>query len=260
MSSFREAWPTWCSVPQEVRDRWWMFFKERCTWDPRDDVQMRKNWHEKGGKHLSDMLGEVRVSMEQPQWIGDAAWKGLVAYWFTDEYAKKSAQAKANQASDKGGALHTTRPIPHIEVVENLALDLNRTIDPDEMVYVTRRRKDGSWVDDRSKETYTAYQEKIKEISSQGSTDETQSIEVDKLTKLRTWSEVVGGKKHGRVFGTAGFSSTFSRAGASTAFYTSQDASYGACNLSAEQLQKEMDDMREKQAEQSRLQEEKIKK
>ncbi|RAL44753.1 hypothetical protein DM860_003512 [Cuscuta australis] len=185
--------------------------------------------------------------------------KGLVAYWSTDEYVKKSAQAKANQASDKGGALHTSGPIPHIEVVENLALDLNRTIDPDEMVYVTRQRKDGSWVDDRSKETYTAYQEKIKEISSQSSTYETQSIEVDKLTKLQTWSEVVGGKKHGHAFGTTGFSSTFSR-GASTSFYTSQDASYGSCNLSAEQLQKEMDDMREKQAEHSQLQEEKIKK
>lgn len=93
---------------------------------------MRKNWHERGGKRLGGILKKARDNRTQngkPKWMGDAAWKELTDYWDSPEFLAKSAQAKANQASKKGGALHTTGPISHVEVAENMASELNRPVD-----------------------------------------------------------------------------------------------------------------------------------
>ncbi|VFQ64105.1 unnamed protein product [Cuscuta campestris] len=70
--------------------------------------------------------------------MGDVAWKEVTEYWDSPEFLAKSARAKANQASKKGGALHTTGPIPHVEVAENMAIALDRPVDPDELVCFTR--------------------------------------------------------------------------------------------------------------------------
>ncbi|VFQ74749.1 unnamed protein product [Cuscuta campestris] len=42
MSSYRDAWPSWTLVPEDVKARWWDFLKERCTWNPIRADTMKK--------------------------------------------------------------------------------------------------------------------------------------------------------------------------------------------------------------------------
>ncbi|VFQ83532.1 unnamed protein product [Cuscuta campestris] len=113
-------------------------------------------------------------------------------------------------------------------------------------------------------ETYNTYQKKIKEIaeSEDGSTNGTSDINSSK--KLAIWQEIVGGKRKGKLYGTADLSSNFTREGA-TVFYTSQECCDDELSTHDVRLQKELEELRHAQEaerlaheEERRAQEEKI--
>ncbi|XP_024638965.1 uncharacterized protein [Medicago truncatula] len=144
----------------------------------------------------------------RPKWISVDAWTGLETYWKTNpNFLKSSNQNKANRASTKGGAVHTSGRKAHIDVALELSNNLQRDLDPDELFLYTHKRKTGEWVDSRSKATYESFKKKVSTVQAQ--IDETTGDgvqEVDGGTKLRLWTESAGGRTRGRVYGTADLS------------------------------------------------------
>ncbi|RAL48019.1 hypothetical protein DM860_017796 [Cuscuta australis] len=256
MSSYRDAWPTWSLVSEDVKARWWDFFKDRCTWNPARTDTMKKNWKHRGSKQLSSLLRHARAANKKPDWCGEAAWNDLQTYWSSDKYKLISEQNSKNRGSAEGGALHTTGRVSHLDVIEQMSKEKQRPVEVDEAFLVTRQRKDGGWVDSRSMETYEIAE------SEDGSTNGTSDINSSK--KLAIWQETVGGKSKGKVYGTADLSSNFTREGA-TMFYTTQECCDDELSTHDVRLQKELEELRHAQEaerlaheEERRAQEEKI--
>ena len=89
---------------------------------------MRDWFHKKGQHRLKDMLQKVKRDREtngKPTWIGEDSWRGLTTYWDSPEFQRLSAQNKANRASTKGGAVHTSGRIAHSEVARFLVCIVN---------------------------------------------------------------------------------------------------------------------------------------
>ena len=93
-----------------------MYLQQRITWDPAIEYKVQKVYKEQVKKRLRDFLSKVREKGKRPYWIGQEAWAGLVAYWGSAAFKKKSDLNKINRASKKGGAVHITGSRAHHDI------------------------------------------------------------------------------------------------------------------------------------------------
>lgn len=119
---FRNVYQCWKKVPQ---NEWFKTFSDYVSWEPRHENRIRSNFNYMCPKRLTDMLTKIRNKGEKPSWVGEDAYKGLLAYWKSDKFKKLSSQNKTNRGSSKGGCLHTTGRKAH----HDLALEMVCFID-----------------------------------------------------------------------------------------------------------------------------------
>ncbi|RZB42742.1 hypothetical protein D0Y65_053357 [Glycine soja] len=208
-SHFEGPYHHYEAVPEDVQVRWWTEFKTRVTWTAQDEWQIKKVYETKVKKRLSDMLTKARDKRKRPHWIGEQAWVDLLIYWVTDKKFKdQSAQNKINRTSSRGGAVHTTGRKYHLDIAVGLERKYGKPVDPDVLFLATHKNKDGRWVDDRARDTYEKYHERLRVAQSQnakGSTDDTGAM------KLQCWKDAAGGKTRGRCYGTEDLASNIRR-------------------------------------------------
>ncbi|KAI0519860.1 hypothetical protein KFK09_007321 [Dendrobium nobile] len=136
-------------------------------WLPEYSTRIRSNFERRGATRLRDMFTDIRKSGQRPNWIGEGVWADLSSAWATPEFIKMREQNKQNRASDCGGlgsSLHTGGSVPHTE---------------------HRRRLDDF----------------LRVRESRQSTGEGSSSGSAHTSEYHTWSEVVGGRQRGRVYG-----------------------------------------------------------
>ncbi|KAK2429885.1 hypothetical protein QL285_028285 [Trifolium repens] len=91
---------------------------------------------------------------------------------------------------------------------KNQAEELGREPTVDEVFLTTHiRKKDKSWVDDRSRKTYDTFQTKLSQASE--GADESGSQMVDSATRLKLWAKSAGGGNRGRLYGAGDSSSIY---------------------------------------------------
>lgn len=129
-----------------------------------------------------------------PLWMGDTNWKALQALSSTEEFKKKSAINKQNRLMNN--AHHSCGSIPISEHKRRLAKDFKREPHVDEIFTHTHKRHDGTFVDDRARDTIAKYNE--------GMTRATQMTESGssqlKMTPLEVFAEAAGGMKKGKLY------------------------------------------------------------
>ncbi|WJX72945.1 hypothetical protein P8452_56778 [Trifolium repens] len=157
----------WTELDDDTYKKWFGFFKEKLSWDPRDHEFVEKAFKTKGAKRLSDMLTKARKKKTRPAWITRVAWTGLEDEWKKEKFLKISKQNKANRASKKGGALHTSGRKAHVDVALELSNNLQKDLFPDELFLRTHKRKSGAWVDTRSEDTYARYNKKLATVQAE---------------------------------------------------------------------------------------------
>ncbi|KAK2390615.1 hypothetical protein QL285_064138 [Trifolium repens] len=201
---FRNVYQCWKKVPQ---DEWFKTFSDYVSWEPRHGNKIRSNFNYLCPRRLTDMLTKIRNKGEKPSWVGEDAYKGLLAYWKSDKFKKLSSQNKTNRGSIKGGCLHTTGRKAHHDLALDMGKIIGRPIYPDELFLATHKKKSGDWVDTRSKKTYDDYQKDLTNLiqtneHSLGDTQEMGGQEVDGETRLSLWVDVAGGISRGQCYGT----------------------------------------------------------
>lgn len=67
---------------------------------------IRRSFNDRGSHNLSDMFVKARKGNTRPKWLGENVWKELLLIWGGEAFLKKSAQAKANRASERGSSVH----------------------------------------------------------------------------------------------------------------------------------------------------------
>ncbi|XP_028550090.1 uncharacterized protein LOC114579497 [Dendrobium catenatum] len=141
--------------------------EKEFRWLPEYSTRIRSNFERRGATRLRDMFTDIRKSGQRPNWIGEGVWADLSSAWATPEFIKMREQNKQNRASDCGGlgsSLHTGGSVPHTE---------------------HRRRLDDF----------------LRVRESRQSTGEGSSSGSAHISEYQTWSEVVGGRQRGRVYG-----------------------------------------------------------
>ncbi|TKY53163.1 transposase, Ptta/En/Spm, plant [Spatholobus suberectus] len=124
----------------------------QITWAPHHEQDIKNVYDKNVKKYLHDMLTKAKDKGTRPHWIGEDAWVGLLNYWESKEFKDKSIQKKNNQASSRG-ALHTIGCKSHLDVALGLVRKYGRPLDPDQLFLATHTKKNGSWVDDRARNT-----------------------------------------------------------------------------------------------------------
>nr|KYP47734.1 hypothetical protein KK1_030616 [Cajanus cajan] len=206
-SQFRGPYHCYDVVPEDVQVKWWTEFTARITWAPHHEWEIRKVYAKKVKKRLRDMLTKARCKGVRPHWIGEQAWDDLLKYWDSNKFKEKSTRNKNNRASTRGGALHTTGRKSHLEVALGLERKYGRPLDPDELFVATHTKKTGSWVDDRARDTYEKYHERLRVIQLEGAEGSNSQLPVNGVKKIQCWKEAAGGKSRGRCYGTGDLAS-----------------------------------------------------
>ncbi|PKU76666.1 hypothetical protein MA16_Dca001271 [Dendrobium catenatum] len=159
-------------------------------WLPEYSMRIRTNFERRGATRLRDMFMDIRKSGQRPNWIGEGVWADLSSAWATPEFIKMREQNKQNRASDCGGlgsSLHTGGSVPHTE---------------------HRRRLDDF----------------VRARESRQSTGEGASSGSAHIYEYQTWSEVVGGRQRGRVYGMGSQAYAIEGSSSTSAFHNPSGA------------------------------------
>ncbi|XP_075083322.1 uncharacterized protein LOC107770274 [Nicotiana tabacum] len=120
------------------------------------------------------------------EWLREYVWNKLLAKWNTDEWKKKSEQAKANHASSKGGSLHTGGSISFAAHKLRLEKERGRYMSHAEIFEETHKKK--------KKDDYHKRVEEWQQTqphSTQPTPDDMASL----------WTDATSGVNKGRVYG-----------------------------------------------------------
>ncbi|XP_074565007.1 uncharacterized protein LOC141821489 [Curcuma longa] len=200
------------STPDSTKELWWSEFKRAFTWDPTDEVEIRRIFKKKCGDHIRHILNHAKTRKKKPACISDENWEKISKFWETEESKKISNQNKLNQAYNTGAssATYAGGSINMDEHTRRLAKEIGR--DPDFIDTFTRafQKKDKSWSGERAK----AMKDKFTELSSAASS---QGSESSVGNELSLWLEASGGcKGGGRILGMGSLSRTHRVAGTSS--------------------------------------------
>ncbi|XP_060206889.1 uncharacterized protein LOC132634816 [Lycium barbarum] len=199
---YKDYYPTWSDIPYSLRQILFEEFKKHVWWFPENERKIWKSFEARAKNRLSYLLSQARNKNERPQWIEEQIWNRLVQHWSSEGFKKKSAQAKANRASEKGGCLHTGGPISFGTLWRRMEEELGRPPTLGEIFQRTHMKKlpDGQmvWVEPRAEKTYNEYQQILKRLK------HTQSAE-DAVNEVDVWLKVIGGKKKGKAYGLGSF-------------------------------------------------------
>nr|GMC62859.1 putative transposase En/Spm [Ipomoea batatas] len=111
---FPEAFKTFRSAPQSMRDIWFNEYKKSCKWNPEDEATIWKIYEKSAAKRLSDTLSQVRANLRDgkspPKWMSDAVLAQYQTLWDNAYFKRLFDNNKKNRNSDCGGmgpSLHT---------------------------------------------------------------------------------------------------------------------------------------------------------
>ncbi|XP_038679437.1 uncharacterized protein LOC119980713 [Tripterygium wilfordii] len=146
---------------------------------------------------MKDMLSDVRVRGNKPEWIGDSVWEVLCNHWSFEHFNKISVQNKNNRTSSNNGvSLHTGDSAPVTKHARKLEEELSRKPTVAELFMHMHMKKNKMWVDAKSGMTYMSQLE-ASQSTEEGTSIGGQHVDQPRPSELDVWSEIVGGKKKG---------------------------------------------------------------
>nr|GMC60927.1 putative transposase En/Spm [Ipomoea batatas] len=249
---FPEAFKTFRSAPQSMRDIWFNEYKKSCKWNPEDEAIIRKIYEKSAAKRLSDTLSQVRANLREgkppPKWMSDAVLAQYQTLWDNADFKRLSEKNKKNRNSDCGGmgpSLHTGGSIPMTEHRRRLKEKLGEEPSHAALFQATHKRKNtDNFVCKKAQNVmFTANWSPVYWIEIVTQKQQTQP----ELDQSIVWYEATGGlKKGGYVFGF----------GSDTQHYfpevaTQKKSTYGgsssheACDERIRQLEKTKDEILE---------------
>ncbi|KAL0906706.1 hypothetical protein M5K25_025221 [Dendrobium thyrsiflorum] len=248
-SKYDAPYLSWKKIPKEVRDMWFREFQKDFRWLPAHGSRIRTNFEKRGSTRLRDMFTDIRKSGQRPLWIGERVWANLTKAWASPKFTKLREQNKQNRASDCGGlgsSLHTGGSMPHTEHRRRLKEYLGREPTPLELHARTHQhRVDHQWVDEKARKAHDDF---IRLREGQPSTCERSSLGSTQYSEYHMWSEAVGGRQNGRVYGLGSQGYVIESSTSTSAFYDSSGVEETVSQRVAT-LTREIEKMRQIQAE-----------
>ncbi|KAL0348094.1 UNVERIFIED_CONTAM: hypothetical protein Sangu_1037200 [Sesamum angustifolium] len=200
-----QPWKSHKPIPQSPKNFWFEELKRVYWWDCPDTL-MQNIFNSYATSWLSKTFAEARVAGTQPNWLGDGIWHDLQAYWNSDEFKAKSAKNKVNRVANPVAASTVYCGGSSSVGMHKRKLEAQLGRPPNRMEVFAdcyKKKANGTWSGKRAEEVVKTYRKLLEERVSQpasgevGSSDGTSSI----VQEDQLWTEAVGGRKRGRVFG-----------------------------------------------------------
>nr|GLL19544.1 uncharacterized protein LOC109149905 [Ipomoea trifida] len=239
---------TWKNVPIEYKDLYFEEFKKFYKWDESIEAQVRKAFLAQAGLRYADMLSKFktkRTSTGRPDCVAEETWAIWEAYWDRPDMKAKSEQQRKNRMSEVEGpgtgcSKHTGGSRSAIEHYHKLREELQKEPNLFECFAQMHKKKDGMFVDERSKRIAEQVQARH-DIATQEAEDSTESPNIN-MSQL--YVDVVGGAKKQRIYGLGTKGSSFingNSCGSSATSQLHQDAMKDMMNQQLETMRVDME-------------------
>ncbi|XP_060182338.1 uncharacterized protein LOC132612001 [Lycium barbarum] len=188
---------SWKDVSESTRKFYWHEF----VWNPSDTTVIEHTWGKVASTLYSKKLHRWR-KRPRPTFVPEDVWESWKTYWASDKWLEKSHIAIQNRHSETGGpgtgpSKHTGGSKSTVEHTIKLAIDLRRPANSWDVFKKLYKRKDGSFVDPKSKSINDEMEARVATaISSSDDSQEVQELDVNSI-----YLDVVGGEKKRRVYG-----------------------------------------------------------
>ncbi|KAL6581997.1 hypothetical protein OROMI_006011 [Orobanche minor] len=208
---------TWKMVPEDFKEQYFNEFRKVFTWPQESEKLVKETFMRQAGTRYSDMVSTLKkqwlLTKKKPPFITEEDWSTeWLVHWNTPEVKEKSDQASKNQNTDVGGGCfkHTGGSRPAIVHMKKLK-EQNPHKEPTyfDLQKETHMRKNGTFVDSRSKKICEDYEKKIEE--------ESRKKNLTTADKNDIYLEIVGGVKKQRIYGIGSLSETCVSDGRSSA-------------------------------------------
>ncbi|KAH0681570.1 hypothetical protein KY284_022655 [Solanum tuberosum] len=171
-------------------------------WNPTENSIMERTWNKVASTLYSKKMYIWRKGTVKPNFVLEDIWRSWKTHWASDEWMDKSRIATRNRCSETGGlgtgpSKHTGGSRSTVEHTIKLAVELRRPPNSWDIFKKLHKRKDGSFVDAKSK-CINDKMEVVLATAISSSSDYSQ--EVQELDINRLYFDVVGGEKNRRVY------------------------------------------------------------
>ncbi|XP_060202620.1 uncharacterized protein LOC132631039 [Lycium barbarum] len=192
---------SWKDVSESIRKFYWHEFVKLYQWNPSNTTVIEHTWGKVASTLYSKKLHRWR-KRPRPTFVPEDVWESWKTYWASDKWLEKSRIATQNRHSETGGpgtgpSKHTGGSKSTVEHTIKLAIDLRRPANLWDVFKKLHKRKDGSFVDPKSKSINDEMEARVAAaISSSDDSQEVQELDVNSI-----YLDVVGGEKKRRVYG-----------------------------------------------------------
>ncbi|KAH0660953.1 hypothetical protein KY289_029701 [Solanum tuberosum] len=194
---------SWKDVSQSTRKFYWHEFLKSYQWNPTENSIMERTWNKVASTLYSKKMYIWRKGTVKPNFVLEDIWRSWKTHWASNEWMDKSRIATRNRCSETGGlgtgpSKHTGGSRSTVEHTIKLAIELRRPPNSWDIFKKLHKRKDGSFVDAKSK-CINDKMEVVLAAAISSSSDDSQ--EVQELDINNLYFDVVGGEKKRRVYG-----------------------------------------------------------
>ncbi|KAL3644966.1 hypothetical protein CASFOL_010146 [Castilleja foliolosa] len=194
----------WKQVPEYRKLQYFEKFKEYYRWDKAIDKLVEVAFMKKAKKRYGDMVCTFKKKRDlgKPECVPPAAWQSWLKQWDKPESIAKSRQASRNRMSEVAGpgtgcSRHTGGSRSTIEHSHVLREELDHDPNPYECFLHTHKKKDGSFVDERSRLIAEDVEARVA-AATQRAEERGEPLEID-MTQV--YLDAVGGVEKDRVYG-----------------------------------------------------------
>ncbi|OMO57998.1 Transposon, En/Spm-like protein [Corchorus capsularis] len=210
--NYNHPWPTWSQVDKRVKYLLWKTFQDLYTWEVHENNLVEDIWDLKCDERLRDGFCKARKRARElartkdwnalkpfnPKWIPNPVWVRLIEdVWSKEEWEKNSEIASANRKSSADGSIskHAGGSRSFHAHKEALRLENNgREPTHAEVFEKTHKRKNGKFVDSKSKRVCKKYKSLLKDKYGENVTQQPQ-FDAD------FWKESIGKVNYGHLYG-----------------------------------------------------------
>ncbi|XP_006346684.1 uncharacterized protein [Solanum tuberosum] len=159
---------------------------------------MERTWNKVASTLYSKKMYIWRKDTVKPNFVLEDIWRSWKTHWASDEWMDKSRIATRNRCSEIGGlgtgpSKHTGGSRSTVEHTIKLAIELRRPPNSWDIFKKLHKRKDGSFVDAKSK-CINDKMEVVLAAALSSSSDDSQEVQELDINSL--YFDVVGGEKH----------------------------------------------------------------
>ncbi|XP_074580679.1 uncharacterized protein LOC141837120 [Curcuma longa] len=196
---------TWKHVDPEMKEFYYHEFLKKYTWEPGQEEDFKKTWNNYCKKLYKDMMYKWRKDGKKPTYMLDEVWNAWQRIWAAEKWQQYSVKAQNNRNPNAGGtstgsSKHTAGSKSIVEHAIDLASTLHRPGTSWEIFRTTHKKKDGTFVDERSK----AIDDDMTNRVAQASQPDVEGGDLVRLSDEAIndiYFDVVGGSKKNALYG-----------------------------------------------------------